>query len=144
MQQLERPSSTRPQYHLSSQRCDIEGAMSYLHPFPFGGHAAIPIEQQLCYGIPIRHPPGTAIDTYLIPHPSIDLTEFYQHAGVLEEYEEYAENLSRPRLTKEQFDTLEAQFQAHPKPNGNIKRQLAVRTNLTFPRVAVRHLISSG
>jgi hypothetical protein len=118
--------------------------MSYLHhPFPFSGHAAIPVEQPVCYGIPIRHPPpGTPIDTYLIPHPSIDLTEFYQCAGVLEDYEDYAENLSRPRLTKEQFDTLEAQFQAHPKPNGNIKRQLAVQTNLTFPRVAVRHPIS--
>src|SRR5262245_36344898 len=120
--------------------------MSYLHhPFSFGRHAAIPVEQPVCYGVPIRHPhPRAPMDTYLIPHPSIDLTEFYEYPGMLEDYEEYAENLSRPRLTKEQFDTLEAQFQAHPKPNGNIKRQLAVQTNLTFPRVAVRHIKSFG
>ena|SRR5438034_1767764 len=116
--------------------------MSYHHPFPFIRHAAIPAEQPVCYDVPIRQPHfGTP---YLIPHPSVELAEFFHHAGALEDYEEYAESLSRPRLTKEQFDTLEAQFQAHPKPNGNIKRQLAVRTNLTFPRVAVRHLISSG
>ncbi|KAI7974823.1 hypothetical protein EIK77_004915 [Talaromyces pinophilus] len=52
----------------------------------------------------------------------------------MEDYEEYAENLSRPRLTKEQVDTLEAQFQAHPKPNSNKKRELAVQTNLSLPR----------
>jgi hypothetical protein len=55
------------------------------------------------------------------------------------DYDEYTENLSRPRLTKEQVETLEAQFQAHPKPSSNVKRQLAAQTNLSLPRVAVRH-----
>jgi hypothetical protein len=53
------------------------------------------------------------------------------------DYDEYTENLSRPRLTKEQVETLEAQFQAHPKPSSNVKRQLAAQTNLSLPRVAV-------
>ncbi|KAK2740882.1 hypothetical protein FQN55_008580 [Onygenales sp. PD_40] len=112
--------------------------MSYLHhPFPFNGHAAIPVDQPMGYGVPIRHPHmGHPIDTYLLPHAPIDLADFYHQAAALEDYEEYAENLSRPRLTKEQVDTLEAQFQAHPKPNSNVKRQLAAQTNLTLPRVA--------
>jgi hypothetical protein len=44
--------------------------------------------------------------------------------------------VSRPRLTKEQYEILEAQFQVHPKPNGEVKRQLTIQTNLSFPRVA--------
>ena len=72
---------------------------------------------------------------FLLPYPSYDPMEFYAHP--LMEYDEYAENLSRPRLTKEQVDTLEAQFRAHPKPNSNVKRQLAVQTSLSLPRVAV-------
>ncbi|KKZ65646.1 hypothetical protein EMCG_08554 [[Emmonsia] crescens] len=112
--------------------------MSYLHhPFPFGGHHAIPVDQPIGYGIPIRHPQlGHPVDTYLLPNAPIDLAEYYHQAAALEDYEEYTENLSRPRLTKEQVDTLEAQFQAHPKPNSNVKRQLAAQTNLTLPRVA--------
>lgn len=54
-----------------------------------------------------------------------------------EDYEEGTENLTRPRLTKDQVDILEAQFQAHPKPNSMVKRQLASQTKLTLPRVAV-------
>ncbi|OJD24603.1 hypothetical protein ACJ73_04035 [Blastomyces percursus] len=111
--------------------------MSYLHhPFPFGGHA-IPVDQPVGYGVPIRHPQlGPSVDTYLLPNAPIDLAEYYRQTSLLEDFEEYTENLSRPRLTKEQVDTLEAQFQAHPKPNSNVKRQLAAQTNLTLPRVA--------
>ena len=52
-------------------------------------------------------------------------------------YEEGTETLTRPRLTKEQLYVLETQFQAHPKPNSMVKRQLAMQTKLTLPRVAV-------
>ncbi|PGG95250.1 hypothetical protein AJ79_10161 [Helicocarpus griseus UAMH5409] len=113
--------------------------MNYLHhPFPFGGSHAIPVDHQhVGYGVPIRHPQlGHPVDTYLLPHAPIDIAEYYHHAAAIEDYDEYTENLSRPRLTKEQVDTLEAQFQAHPKPNSNVKRQLAAQTNLTLPRVA--------
>lgn len=108
--------------------------MNYLHhpPYPYG-HAAIHLDQPN-----IGHP-GMAnnMDSYLITRPTYDLAEYYAHMPMVEDYEEYAENLSRPRLTKEQVDTLEAQFQTHPKPNSNKKRELAVQTNLSLPRVAV-------
>lgn len=54
-----------------------------------------------------------------------------------EDFDEGTENLTRPRLTKDQVDVLEAQFQAHPKPNSVVKRHLALQTKLTLPRVAV-------
>lgn len=82
------------------------------------------------------------MDGYLLNRPAYDVTEYYTHIPMMEDYEEYAENLSRPRLTKEQVDTLEAQFQAHPKPNSNKKRELAVQTNLSLPRVAVSLLLT--
>lgn len=68
---------------------------------------------------------------------SAEYTEFGTHGSLQDEYEEGTENLTRPRLTKEQVDVLEAQFQAHPKPNSMVKRQLALQTKLTLPRVAV-------
>lgn len=75
------------------------------------------------------------LDGYMYPQAPFDMVDFY--AQPIMDYEEYAENLSRPRLTKEQVETLEAQFQAHPKPSSNVKRQLAAQTNLSLPRVAV-------
>jgi hypothetical protein len=81
---------------------------------------------------PMMHP----IDGYMYPHPPMEMIDYY-HQPVMD-YDEYTENLSRPRLTKEQVETLEAQFQAHPKPSSNVKRQLAAQTNLSLPRVAVR------
>lgn len=99
------------------------------------------MEQPVGYDGHMRHPQMAhphPMDSYLVAHPPLEMTDFYQHHHPsLEEYEEYAENLSRPRLTKDQVDTLESQFQAHPKPNSDTKRQLAMQTNLTLPRVAV-------
>lgn len=43
----------------------------------------------------------------------------------------------RARLTKEQDDVLEAQFQLHPKPNSPVMCQLAAETRMTLPRVTV-------
>lgn len=80
---------------------------------------------------PMMHP----IDGYMYPHPPMEMIDYY-HQPIMD-YDEYTENLSRPRLTKEQVETLEAQFQAHPKPSSNVKRQLAAQTNLSLPRVAV-------
>ncbi|OKL60098.1 hypothetical protein UA08_04491 [Talaromyces atroroseus] len=109
--------------------------MSFLHrsAYPYGTHAGIPMD----HGHPIAHPAmANAMDAYLLTHSPYEMTDYYAHMPMMEDYEEYAENLSRPRLTKEQVDTLEAQFQAHPKPNSNVKRQLALQTNLSLPRVA--------
>ena len=56
---------------------------------------------------------------------------------MLDDYEDGGEPSTRPRLTKDQVDVLESHFQAQPKPNSNVKHQLAVQTKLTLPRVAV-------
>ncbi|KAH8697299.1 hypothetical protein BGW36DRAFT_359101 [Talaromyces proteolyticus] len=110
--------------------------MSYLHhSYPYGGHG-VPIEQPVGCGPPMAHAAmAGSMDGFLLTRPSYEI-DYYTHVPIMEDYEEYAENLSRPRLTKEQVDTLEAQFQAHPKPNSNVKRQLAMQTNLSLPRVA--------
>lgn len=114
--------------------------MNYLHhPYAFSGHAAPPVEQPIGYEAVPPPPMMNPADGYLFPHPPYEMAEFYPPAPppMIEEYEHYTENLSRPRLTKEQVETLEAQFQVYPKPNSNIKRQLAAQTNLSLPRVAV-------
>ncbi|PIG79842.1 homeobox transcription factor [Aspergillus arachidicola] len=110
--------------------------MNYLHhPYAYAGHAAVPMEQPIAYDPTMAHPSMMhPMDGYIYPHPPFDMIDFY-HQPIMD-YEEYAENLSRPRLTKEQVETLEAQFQAHPKPSSNVKRQLAAQTNLSLPRVA--------
>ncbi|KAA8652063.1 hypothetical protein EYZ11_009586 [Aspergillus tanneri] len=108
--------------------------MNYIHhPYPYAGH--VPIDQQVAFDPSMAHPAMMhPMDGYLYAHPQFDMVDFY-HQPIMD-YEEYAENLSRPRLTKEQVETLEAQFQAHPKPSSNVKRQLAAQTNLSLPRVA--------
>ncbi|KAL4879564.1 hypothetical protein BJY04DRAFT_193716 [Aspergillus karnatakaensis] len=110
--------------------------MNYIHhPYPFAGHPGVPMEQHLAYDPSMVHPTMMhPMDGYLYPHPHFEMVDYY-HQPIMD-YEEYAENLSRPRLTKDQVETLEAQFQAHPKPSSNVKRQLAAQTNLSLPRVA--------
>ncbi|KAI5304789.1 hypothetical protein KEM56_005927 [Ascosphaera pollenicola] len=117
--------------------------MNYLHnPYGYGVPTGLPIEQQqIPYGMPIHphphphpdyhhHVPG--MEPFYGHHVPVELANSFYQAVTLED----TESLSRPRLTKEQVDTLEAQFQAHPKPNSSVKRQLAMQTNLTLPRVA--------
>ncbi|KAL2832157.1 hypothetical protein BDW59DRAFT_139803 [Aspergillus cavernicola] len=111
--------------------------MNYIHhPYQFASHPGVPMEQQhMAYDPAMVHPTMMhPMDGYLYPHPHFEMVDYY-HQPIMD-YEEYAENLSRPRLTKEQVETLEAQFQAHPKPSSNVKRQLAAQTNLSLPRVA--------
>ncbi|OJK00376.1 hypothetical protein ASPACDRAFT_42958 [Aspergillus aculeatus ATCC 16872] len=108
--------------------------MNYLHhTYAFTG---VPMDHQpVAFDPTMTHPSMMhPMDGYLYPHPPFDMVDFY-HQPIMD-YDEYAENLSRPRLTKEQVETLEAQFQAHPKPSSNVKRQLAAQTNLSLPRVA--------
>ncbi|KAL4766197.1 homeobox domain-containing protein [Aspergillus foveolatus] len=111
--------------------------MNYIHhPYPFAGHPGVPMEQHLAYDTTMVHPTMMhhPMDGYYYAQPPFDMVDYY-HQPMMD-YEEYAENLSRPRLTKEQVETLEAQFQAHPKPSSNVKRQLAQQTHLSLPRVA--------
>ncbi|KAM5444106.1 hypothetical protein MferCBS31731_000623 [Microsporum ferrugineum] len=107
--------------------------MNYLQaPYQY----SVPVDQPMGYGMPISHHPyDQPMDQCYVPYHQNDIHGFYT-TGAIEEYEEYVENLSRPRLTKEQVEILESQFQAHPKPNSNTKRQLALQTSLTLPRVA--------
>ncbi|RDW76422.1 uncharacterized protein DSM5745_06414 [Aspergillus mulundensis] len=111
--------------------------MNYIHhPYQFTGHPGVPMEQHLTYDPTMVHPTMMhhPMDGYLYAQPPFDMVDYYHQPLI--DYEEYAENLSRPRLTKEQVETLEAQFQAHPKPSSNVKRQLAQQTHLSLPRVA--------
>ncbi|KAL6239840.1 hypothetical protein BDW75DRAFT_197521 [Aspergillus navahoensis] len=111
--------------------------MNYIHhPYPFAGQPGLPMEQHLAYDPTMAHPTMMhhPMDGYLYAQPPFEMVDYY-HQPIID-YEEYAENLSRPRLTKEQVETLEAQFQAHPKPSSNVKRQLAQQTHLSLPRVA--------
>ena len=80
-------------------------------------------------------PMVTPIDGYMYHQQPFDMVD--PSSQPIMDYDEYVENLSRPRLTKDQVEVLETQFQAHPKPNSNVKRQLAAQTNLSLPRVAV-------
>lgn len=111
--------------------------MNYIqHPYPFTGPPGLPVDQSIALDPTMAHPSMVqTVDGYIYPFHPFDTVDF--HTQPIIDYEEYAENLSRPRLTKEQVETLEAQFQAHPKPNSNVKRQLAAQTNLSLPRVAV-------
>jgi hypothetical protein len=88
-------------------------------------------------------------------HPQQQLEEQYLHyggpeyadfgygaPGFYEEYEDVGEPSTRPRLTKEQVEVLESQFQQNHKPSSVVKRQLALQTMLSLPRVAVRVSVS--
>lgn len=89
--------------------------------------------------------PGT-YPPYLQPQPFDDhymqyghpeYTEYLTQGAYHDEYDDANEVATRPRLTREQVEVLEAQFQANHKPNSTVKRQLALQTNLSLPRVAV-------
>lgn len=110
--------------------------MNYAHnPYTFEGYAPVPPEQFVDFGVPVSHAQfGPPVYSHPIPYHPGEFHEVYFHP--IEDYEDYTEHLTRPRLTKEQVDILETQFQAQPKPNSDVKRQLAIQTNLTLPRVA--------
>lgn len=77
------------------------------------------------------------VEAYYPIHHHTEYPDYGSITSDRDEFEGCSEILTRPRLTKEQVEVLEAQFQAHPKPNSNVKRQLALQTKLTLPRVAV-------
>ena len=108
-----------------------------------GAHYTFPPQ----HGIPISHQEQVHyslhpslpqhLDSYFPAQSHGDYADFGHHASMLDDFEDGGETSTRPRLTKDQVDVLESQFQAQPKPNSNVKRQLAVQTKLTLPRVAV-------
>lgn len=96
------------------------------------------MDQSLVCGPPQMAYPAltTAMNGYLAAAAVSEMPEYYPPMRAPEEYEGYTETLTRPRLTKEQVETLEAQFQIQPKPSSYVKRQLAMQTNLSLERVA--------
>lgn len=115
--------------------------MNYTTPsYAFASDAAgITMDQSLVCGPPqVAYPAMSAsMESYLAAAPVSDMPEYCARVPAPEDYEGYTESLTRPRLTKEQVETLEAHFQLHPKPNSLVKRQLALQTNLSLERVAV-------
>ncbi len=110
------------QYHVGSQQ----------QPQQQQHHAIQPSLSYEHYPIQSQH-----VDAY---YPAPQHAEYADFGSINPDHEDFegcSEVLTRPRLTKEQVEVLEAQFQAHPKPNSNVKSQLALQTKLTLPRVAV-------
>jgi Homeodomain len=81
--------------------------------------------------------PAHQVEDLYMPYGHPDYPDYLHHGPFADEYEDAGEVATRPRLTKEQVGVLEAQFQANHKPNSMVKRQLALQTNLSLPRVAV-------
>lgn len=73
----------------------------------------------------------------LLPSPTVE-QQTDEHNGSAVEDAEDMDTASRPRLTQEQINVLEDHFKHQPKPNTDIKKQLAVEIGLSLQRVNVR------
>jgi hypothetical protein len=82
--------------------------------------------------------PQQPLDDFYTNYGGHEYADFVYPEMMQDEFAEMEEISTRPRLTKEQVEVLESQFQANHKPNSQLKRQLAIQTKLTLPRVAVR------
>ena len=125
-----------PQHQHDHHRQQQQQQQNYLN---FNSHDPIispAIVPHLLTSLP-KYPLPHPVEGYYAEPPPTDFVDFGTISMDHEDFDTTSEILTRPRLTKEQVEVLEAQFQAHPKPNSNIKRQLAVQTSLTLPRVAV-------
>jgi Homeodomain len=113
-------------YHVASQQQHEQPPQQY-----HDAQSSLPYQH---YPVQPQH---IEVEAY---YPGPHHSEYTDYGSITPDHEDFegsSEILTRPRLTKEQVEVLEAQFQAHPKPNSNVKRQLAVQTKLTLPRVAV-------
>lgn len=82
--------------------------------------------------------PQQPLDDFYARYAANEYADFLPPGMMHDEFGPEMEEIStRPRLTKEQVEILEAQFQANHKPNSQVKRQLAIQTNLKFQRVGV-------
>lgn len=80
------------------------------------------------------HPP---VEEYYIPYSGAEYADFMDAGMIHDDVGESQEISTRPRLTKEQAEVLEAHFQANHKPSSQVKRELAIQTGLTLNRVGV-------
>ncbi|KIW15000.1 hypothetical protein PV08_07787 [Exophiala spinifera] len=85
----------------------------------------------------MAHPQQPLDDLYpSLRYNANDYADYMASGMMADDFGPEMEEIStRPRLTKEQVEVLEAQFQANHKPNSQVKRQLAIQTNLKFQRV---------
>ena len=69
---------------------------------------------------------------------NVDYSLMHVSQAEYREFDGGVQSRSRPPLTKEQVELLEALFQVQPKPDNMTEFRLATQTNLTLPRVIVR------
>ena len=93
--------------------------------------------EDMAYRLYVANSQQPVDEFYVGPYGS-EYADFSYQPMARDEFGDPEENSTRPRLTKEQVDRLESQFQANHKPNSQVKRQLALETGLSLPRVAVR------
>src|SRR5271154_2008994 len=95
-----------------------------------------PNPQHMMYYPPVEfpqyHPQGHLLEHFYSAYGPAEYPDFVTHCTMQDELEEGGEVSTRPRLTKEQVDVLEAKFQSHPKPNSIVKRELAYRPSCLY------------
>ena len=89
--------------------------------------------------LPNMIPHQQLVGNDLLPSPTIEQQNDEHNASALEDAEDM-DTASRPRLTQEQINVLEEHFRHQPKPNTDIKKQLAGEIGLSLQRVNVRRL----
>ncbi|KIW89973.1 uncharacterized protein Z519_09403 [Cladophialophora bantiana CBS 173.52] len=75
------------------------------------------------------------VDDFYMAYTGAEYADFMDAGMMHDEFGETQEISTRPRLTKEQAEILEAHFQANHKPSSQLKRELAIQTNLKLTRV---------
>lgn len=105
------------------------------HPFPFG-----PQPQPQFFYTQMPYPTFVAhaqqpVDEFYMPYSGAEYADFMDMGMMHDEMGESQEISTRPRLTKEQAEVLEAHFQANHKPSSQLKRELAIQTGLALQRV---------
>ena len=106
------------------------------HPFPLQ-HQPQVYYQAVPYPAYTVHPQQQQIDGYYNPYNNAEYADFISARLLHDDFADMEEISTRPRLTREQVEVLEAQFQANHKPNTQVKKQLAIQTNLGLQRVGV-------
>ncbi|KAJ9616776.1 hypothetical protein H2200_000495 [Cladophialophora chaetospira] len=89
---------------------------------------------QAQYPTYVSHPPQLGEEFYMA-YGGPEYSDFMDAGLMHDDVGESQEISTRPRLTKEQAEVLEAHFQANHKPSSQVKRELAIQTSLTLNRV---------
>ena len=92
---------------------------------------------QMQYPPYVAHP-QQPVEEFYLPYNGPEYADFMDAGMIHDEGGRTQEISTRPRLTREQAEVLEAHFQANHKPSSQVKRELAIQTGLEPNRVAVR------